>query len=144
MRGYAAVGLVNPKFGANIGGAMRAAHCYDARCVFIEGGRDTPYTGRGDTPLAWRHIPVIRGPRLSDLLPVGCEAVAVDLVEGAVDLRSFTHPERAVYVFGPEDGSLREEHLSLCRHRIMIPTKNCMNLAATVNVVLYDRLAKNG
>ncbi|MBU0538004.1 MAG: 23S rRNA methyltransferase, partial [Gammaproteobacteria bacterium] len=25
---------------------------------------------------------------------------------------------------------------------VYIPTKGCMNLAATVNVVLYDRLAK--
>jgi tRNA(Leu) C34 or U34 (ribose-2'-O)-methylase TrmL len=27
---------------------------------------------------------------------------------------------------------------------IYIPTRYCMNLAATVNVVLYDRMAKRG
>ena len=29
-----------------------------------------------------------------------------------------------------------------CRDVVYIPTDKCMNLAATVNVVLYDRLAK--
>jgi tRNA(Leu) C34 or U34 (ribose-2'-O)-methylase TrmL len=52
------------------------------------------------------------------------------------------HPERAFYVFGPEDGTLGTRHLSKCVRKIMVPTKFCMNLAATVNVVLYDRLAK--
>lgn len=32
--------------------------------------------------------------------------------------------------------------LDRCTHRVMVPTAFCMNLAATVNVVLYDRLAK--
>lgn len=41
-----------------------------------------------------------------------------------------------------EDGTLREKILSRCRDRVMIPTNGCMNLAATVNVVLYDRTAK--
>lgn len=51
-------------------------------------------------------------------------------------------PARAFYVFGPEDGTLGSDILSWCPQRLMVPTRTCMNLAATVNVVLYDRLAK--
>ena len=33
--------------------------------------------------------------------------------------------------------------LSWCRDVVYIPTNGCMNLAACVNVVLYDRLSKS-
>ena len=57
-------------------------------------------------------------------------------------LHTFKHPQRAFYIFGPEDGSLRANVTDWCEDIIYIPTHGCMNLAATVNVVLYDRLAK--
>jgi tRNA(Leu) C34 or U34 (ribose-2'-O)-methylase TrmL len=47
-----------------------------------------------------------------------------------------------MYIFGPEDGSLPQSVVDQCEHVVFIPTTGCMNLAATVNVVLYDRLAK--
>lgn len=49
---------------------------------------------------------------------------------------------RAFYVFGPEDGTLGSKVLDWCPHRVMVPTRMCMNLAETVNVILYDRVAK--
>lgn len=76
------------------------------------------------------------------MIPVGAVPVAVDLVEDAVSLTAYQHPQQAFYIFGPENGTLRQETLGWCRDRVMIPTKMCMNLAATVNVVLYDRMAK--
>ena len=56
----------------------------------------------------------------------------------------FIHPEQAYYIFGPEDGSLKSEILDRCDHVVYIPTIGCMNLAATVHVVLYDRMSKSG
>ncbi len=53
------------------------------------------------------------------------------------------HPVRAFYIFGGEDATLGGRVLSWCRDVIYIPTAYCMNLAATVNVVLYDRMTKN-
>jgi hypothetical protein len=95
-----------------------------------------------DTQLAWRHLPLIQCDDLKLVVPYDCVPVAVDLVEGARSLVGYTHPERAFYIFGPEDGTLGKPILSWCRDVIQIPTAHCMNLAATVNVVLYDRLAK--
>ena len=52
------------------------------------------------------------------------------------------HPEQAIYIFGPEDGSIPQALIDSADHVVYIPTIGCMNLAATVNVLLYDRLAK--
>lgn len=140
-RGYSSIGLVRPKDVHNVGGVLRAAWCYGAALVAIQGDR-TPVRSSQDTPQAWRHIPVLRGDDLCALIPFDAVPVAVDLVEGAVSLPAFQHPTRAFYVFGPEDGTLAESTLTWCKHRVSVPTRSCMNLAATVNVVLYDRMAK--
>ena len=62
----------------------------------------------------------------------------------AENLVDFEHPERAVYIFGPEDGEVSKGVRSVCHRFVCIPTLNDgpLNLAAAVNVVLYDRLAK--
>jgi tRNA(Leu) C34 or U34 (ribose-2'-O)-methylase TrmL len=142
-RGFSAIGLVRPKDIHNIGGVMRAAHVYGAAIVVLEGDR-TPVTSRQDTTKAYRHIPALRLDDLFAGIPYDCIPIAVDLVDDAEPLPGFTHPERGFYVFGPEDGTLGKRHLSRCIKKIMVPTRHCMNLAATVNVVLYDRLSKRG
>lgn len=145
QRGYAAIGLYRPKDAANIGGVLRAAWCHGASLVAVAGARLHANAGirhSTNTPSAWKHIPVLTGDNLHDLIPFDCVPVAVDLVDDATPLPSYQHPQRAFYVFGPEDGTLGEPVLSWCRHRVVVPTRMCMNLAATVNVVLYDRIAK--
>lgn len=64
------------------------------------------------------------------------------LVEGAQALPNTHTPDRALYIFGPEDGSLTKEIRDWCDGAIYTPATGCMNLAATVSVLLYDRLAK--
>lgn len=139
MRGFAAIGLVNPKTEGNIGGAMRAVGCYEGRLIVIQGQRYKKM--REDTQKAWRHIPLLHCDLL-DAVPQECEVVVVELVEGAKPLTTFRHPERAFYIFGPEDGSVPKDIIERAKHVVQVPTKHCMNLAATVNVVLYDRMAK--
>lgn len=68
--------------------------------------------------------------------------VAVELRRSAESLIDFVHPEHAVYVFGPEDGSLDRAVLGVCHRFVVIPTRHCTNLAAAVYTVLYDRHAK--
>ncbi len=138
-RGFCAVGLVNPKTGPNIGSAMRAVGIYGAALLVIEGDRFKRIPT--DTMKAYRHTPVLNAP-LRDAIPFDCVPVAVDLVPRAKSLIEYQHPERAFYIFGPEDSTLGVKHLEWCRDVIYIPTNGCMNLAATVNVVLYDRMAK--
>lgn len=144
MRGFAAVALVNPKSRENVGSALRAAGCYDASLVVIGGARPDHFMGRinTDTQKAYRHIPTLRVPEVFDALPYDCVPVAVDLLPHAKSLVNFVHPERAFYIFGPEDGTLGKAITDRCKYAVQVPTNFCMNLAATVNVILYDRLAK--
>jgi len=140
-RGYAAIGLFAPIDEKNIGSALRAASCYGAALVAYTG---QPYKRAcTDTTAYYRHAPLVATEDLRSVIPFDCVPVAVDLVEGAESLVNYRHPLSAFYVFGPENGTLGESVLSWCRDRVMVPTRFCMNLAATVNVVLYDRLAKD-
>lgn len=140
QRGYAAIGLHAPKTNENIGGVLRAAGCYGAAFVAISGHRYR--RSCLDTQAAHRHLPLLEIDDLRTALPHDCVGVAVDIIDGAQPLPSYTHPERAFYVFGPEDGTLRPEIIGWCRDVVYVPTRHCMNLAAAVNVVMYDRCAK--
>lgn len=139
-RGYSIIGLDNPKFDLNVGEVLRAAGCYGCHMVVVKG--DRYHHSRTDTQKAYRHIPLMTCEDLRKMVPYDCVPVAVDLVPNARPLHSYVHPERCFYVFGPEDGTLDQSVTSWCRESIYIPTRFCMNLAACVNVVMYDRQAK--
>lgn len=140
MRGYCGIGLDNPKDSNNVGAALRAAGIYGAAFVAASGRRYG--IGPTDTMKHYRHLPFMRPDDVLSLLPYDCVPVAVDLIEGAQPLHTYVHPERAYYIFGAEDATLGDRILSRCRDVVYVPTNGCMNLAATVNVVLYDRMAK--
>jgi tRNA(Leu) C34 or U34 (ribose-2'-O)-methylase TrmL len=139
-RGYCIVALDNPKYSVNVGSVLRAAWNYKAAGIVISGRRY--HKQNSDTMKAHRHIPLFHAVDVMELVPYDCVPVAVDFLADAIPLQEYTHPERAFYVFGAEDATLGHRILSRCRDKIYIPTLGCMNLAACVNVVLYDRMAK--
>lgn len=142
-RGYSIVALYNAKSPANLGGAMRAAHCFGAAAIYLVGDRFPPiHRLPADTTKAYRHTPCLQVTAIHDVIPSSAELVVVELVDKAEPLTRFCHPERAVYLFGPEDGSVPDDLVALADRVVMIPTRHCLNLAATVNVVLYDRESK--
>ncbi|MFY8325046.1 RNA methyltransferase [Pseudoalteromonas sp. ZZD1] len=141
----ATIGLINPKSPTNVGGVLRAAGCYNAKHVFFTGTRYlNAKKFHTDTKNVIERIPLTSVDDLQQAKPEGAKAVVIELIEGATPLPEFTHPENAFYIFGPEDGSISKEVLNWCDEVVYIPTIGCMNLAATCNVVLYDRLAKLG
>jgi len=146
LRGYSCIGLDNPKNTINVGAVFRAAKCYQSAFVALTGSRMLNKLGGvpTDTQRAVRHIPILRVSDLKTVIPFNCVPVAVDLIEGAIPLPEYTHPERAFYIFGAEDNTLGERVTSWCRDTVCVPTNGCMNLAATVNVILYDRMMKVG
>lgn len=139
-RGYACIALNNPKNQANIGGSLRAAQCFKANLVAVSGKRIRP--GITDTGKAYRHIPLVYIDDIFSVLPFNCVPVAVELHPKARMLTSYMHPERAFYIFGAEDATLGQKILNQCRDIVQIPSTMCLNLAACVNVILYDRLLK--
>jgi tRNA(Leu) C34 or U34 (ribose-2'-O)-methylase TrmL len=67
--------------------------------------------------------------------------VCVELVEGAIPFPTYQHPDKALYIFGPEDGTIHLKVIDRADSVVFIPTIGSLNLAAA-NVLLYDRLAK--
>lgn len=137
---YAAIGLVGMKNSLNYGGVLRAAHCLGASMIAFQGPRFKRQAS--DTTKAYRHIPLIETLDILSVAPFDCQRVAVELVPGARCLTTFVHPKQAIYIFGPEDGSIPTAIVERCQHVVQIPSAYCLNLASTVNVVLYDRIAK--
>ena len=135
-----ALGLDNPTNPVNVGHVLRAADAYGAVMVALTG--NCKVKSSTDTSRAAFRIPVIRGKCLHDCIPYNCVPVAVELIEGAVDLRKFVHPHNAFYVFGSEGATLGRRVTSWCKHVVYVPTRICMNLSACVNVVCYDRVLK--
>lgn len=138
------IGLVNPKTPTNMGAIMRAAGCYQVSSVRYTGERFS-YAVKYHTDTKDIHgkIPLCNVESLLADLPTDTKIVCVELVEGATLLSEFRHPQQAIYIFGPEDGCIPQGVIDQADHVLYIPTIGCMNLAATVNVVLYDRLAKS-
>jgi tRNA(Leu) C34 or U34 (ribose-2'-O)-methylase TrmL len=140
--------LMNPRFGHNVGSALRACSCFGIKQLVYTGDRvagdlalkkrlprEERMKGYKDVELAACDYPFER-------LPDDAVTVAVELRENAEVLTHFVHPENAVYVFGPEDGSIKGVTLRQCQRFVVIPSAHCLNLAAAVNVVLCDRVMK--
>lgn len=138
------IALANPKSPTNVGMVMRAAGCFGVRGVVYSGER-FHYARQfiTDTKDMHEQIPLSWQPDLFAGMPPGAVPVAVELVEGALALPDYQHPAQAFYVFGPEDSSLTQDQVNRCTDVIYIPTRGCLNLSASVHVVLYDRLCKS-
>lgn len=96
-----------------------------------------------DTKAVSRKIPLTGVNCLLESVPENARIVCVELVEGGIPLPEYQHPDSAFYIFGPEDGTLSQELIDQADAVVYVPTVGCLNLAATVNVVLYDRMAKS-
>jgi len=137
------IGLSDPKNPVNVGLIMRAAGCFQVDSVFYTGERyDRAVPFYTDTQNASLSIPLTWVPSLPGEVADDTHVVCVELVEGSTPLPTFQHPEKALYIFGPEDGTIEQEVLDRADSVVFIPTIGCLNLAAAVNVMLYDRLAK--
>jgi tRNA(Leu) C34 or U34 (ribose-2'-O)-methylase TrmL len=144
QRGFACIAIDRPLHGVNIGHSLRAALAFSARMVIL-GNKHPKINVRKlstDPGRAYRHVPVLEVKDIFDAMPNDCTPVAIELTDDAVDLATFVHPERACYIFGPENGSVSDEILKKCAFVVKIPTTMSLNLGMTVNIVMYDRLAK--
>lgn len=142
-RGYFGVACWKPKTADNVGTLWRSAHVFGASFLAVVGGRY--HHQPSDTTKAPRHVPLYEYDTFDAFyagLPHGCRVIGVELVENARSLPGYGHPDQAVYLLGPEDGSLSPAVLERCHSRLVIPGAYCLNLAVAGSVVMYDRVAK--
>ena len=142
-RGYFGIGIERSKTEANVGTLWRSAFALGASFVFTIGKRYPRQSS--DTTESWRHIPLLEYADVADLhqhIPYDCQVVGVELMPEAKPLETFAHPQRAIYILGPEDGSLSKAALDICQHVVQFDSAYCLNVAAAGTVVMYDRRAK--
>ncbi|HAS61247.1 MAG TPA: 23S rRNA methyltransferase [Vibrio sp.] len=140
----AIIGLINPKNPENVGAVMRAVGCYQANEVLYTGHRyDRAAKFCTDTKSVRQNTPLRGVEDILEEIPTDIKVICVELALGATPLPHFQHPDKAIYIFGPEDGTIPQEIADRADHVVYVPTIGCMNLAASVNVLLYDRLAKS-
>lgn len=139
-----AVVLINPKTANNAGMVLRLASAYGIGQVWFTGARVSQEIRQiGRIPREER----MKGYKDVELYnyeyPLeqfrGATPVAVEVRDNSTPLHLFEHPENAVYVFGPEDGSIPRPVLAHCHYFLVIPTRHCLNLATAVATVLWDR-----
>lgn len=146
MRGYFGLGVEGISKPGNLGNLVRSAHAFGARFFFTIGA--AVHQGEmnlTDTSRAGKHMPFYEYPGLDEFtLPKDCSLVGVELVENAIDLPRFRHPQCAAYVLGPELGSLSPALLARCAHIVKIPMQFCVNVGVAGALVMYDRLISCG
>jgi tRNA(Leu) C34 or U34 (ribose-2'-O)-methylase TrmL len=143
-----AVALIDPKYPHNVGMVVRLASCYGLRQVWFTGERVTLDPARGERlpreerMKGYKDVETIHHEHVFDQFPAGTVPVAVEVRAGSEPLHAFEHPENALYVFGPEDGSIPSALVGHCHRFVVIPTRHCLNLATAVATVLWDRQYK--
>jgi|SRR3972149_1059032 len=140
-KGYFGIGIYHVKREVNVGTLWRSAFIFGAHFIFTIGQRY--HKQSSDTPVSWRHIPLWHFATLDQLYesaPYNCELIAIERTPASKDIIGFQHPDRAIYLLGPEDGSLPDTVPA--RHVIQIPGPYCLNVATAGAIVMYDRLIK--
>jgi tRNA G18 (ribose-2'-O)-methylase SpoU len=144
-RGYCGIGVLNLKKEINYGTLFRSAYNFNADFIYLIGRRFQKQAS--DTVCAFRHIPLLEYQDNDDFinhLPYDCKLIGVEICSRSKDIVNFVHPERAIYLLGPEDGSIPESLLNHCHAVLQIPTNHCLNVAVAGSIILYDRLVKSG
>ena len=124
---------------------VRLASCYGLRQVWFTGERVSLDPAKGDRlpreerMKGYRDVEMIHYEYFLDQFPRGTVPVAVEVRADSEPLHSFEHPAEALYLFGPEDGSIPKSFLGHCHRFLVIPTRHCLNLATAVATVLWDR-----
>ena len=145
-----AVLLDDPKYAHNVGMVFRTCALLGVRQLWYTGSRaEAQWQGLDRLPreerlrsyLARTELIKAQGRWLSQF-PPGTIPVAVEVTPGAEPLEWFEHPERAVYVFGQEDGSLSRGTKTVCQRFLILPSDGPLNLAVAVGWVLGDRRAQ--
>lgn len=159
-----AVILVNPKYDHNVSGALRACSAFGIPQLWLTGSRvkDQELGPKGkprlhreermklyeDVEVCYCDYPFDYYRTDGDMKPPRIVAVEIDPSATSLDIwGKGGHPQDAVYVFGPEDGSLSPVQKRHCTDFVYIPTKRdewdkpvCLNLYSAVSAILADRM----
>jgi len=140
-----AVALINPKYLHNVGQAIRACSCFGISQVWYTGNRvqldNSQRLPREMRMKSYAEVELVQFDYIFDQFPT-TTPVAVEITPTSEIMTTFNHPERPLYIFGPEDGNIPKVTMQHCHRFVTIPVRHCTNLAAAVYLTLYDRHIK--
>jgi len=142
-QGFFGIGIQNGKTPENLGVLWRSAQNMGASFIFTIGNR---YAKQAcDTHKAIGAMPYFHYKNFDDFfdnLPKGAMLVGVELDEKSVQLETFTHPRRCVYLLGAEDHGLPKLAIEKAHHLVKFKSELSLNVAVAGSIVMYDRQAK--
>lgn len=142
-KGFFGIGIQNGKTPENLGVLWRSAQNMGASFIFTIGNR---YAKQAcDTHKASGAMPYFHYENFDDFfknLPKGAMLVGVELDEKAVQLETFLHPKRCVYLLGAEDHGLPNDAINKSHHLVKFKSELSLNVAVAGSIIMYDRQAK--
>lgn len=144
MRGFFEIGITHGKTEHNLGTLWRSAYQLGANGIFTVASRFNVRVA-ADTYKSWRHVPLRQFDDIDiliDALPYSTQLVGVEM--GGAPLKTFEHPERAVYLLGAEDNGISRRELDRCHRVISLAAirQPSFNVAVAGSIVMYDRMTK--
>ena len=142
-QGFFGIGIQNGKTPENLGVLWRSAQNMGASFIFTIGNR---YAKQAcDTHKAIGAMPYFHYDTFDDFfnnLPKGAMLVGVELDEKAVQLETFTHPKRCVYLLGAEDHGMSKLAIAKSHHLVKFKSELSLNVSVAGSIIMYDRQAK--
>ena len=142
-QGFFGIGIQNGKTPENLGVLWRSAQNLGASFIFTIGNR---YAKQAcDTHKAIGAMPYFHYENFNDFfnnLPKGAMLVGVELNEKAVQLETFEHPKRCVYLLGAEDHGLSKIAIDKSHHLVKFKSELSLNVSVAGSIIMYDRQAK--
>lgn len=139
----------NIRSGHNVGALFRTCDAFGMEAVHLCGitaqppDREVHKTALGaENTVPWRYFSKT-AEALGELRAAGCTLLAVEQVEGAVNLDDFRVEAGKKYalIFGNEVSGVAEEVVARCDGAIEIPqigTKHSLNVSVSAGVVLWE------
>ncbi|GAB7255762.1 RNA methyltransferase [Polaribacter sp. OB-PA-B3] len=142
-QGFFGIGIQNGKTPENLGVLWRSAQNMGASFIFTIGNR---YAKQAcDTHKAVGAMPYFHYETFDDFfknLPKGAMLVGVELDEKAVQLETFKHPKRCVYLLGAEDHGMSKIAIEKSHHLVKFKSELSLNVSVAGSIIMYDRQAK--
>jgi tRNA G18 (ribose-2'-O)-methylase SpoU len=142
-QGICGIGIYQGKNVINYGTLFRTALIFNADFLFIIGRRFKPQSS--DTVASYRHLPTYSYrdyEEFNNNRPFDCQLIGIEICDKAIDLASYKHPKRAIYLLGAEDSGLPTNIINKCKSILKLPGEHCLNVSVAGSIVLYDRLSK--
>ena len=137
---YYGIGIQNGKTPANLGSLWRTAQNLGASYIFTIGHRYSK--DPSDTHEAAKSIPYFHYATFSEFynnMPKGARLVGVEMTDDSLDLETFHHPRRCVYLLGAEDHGLTKEAINKCHFLVKFPSTRSLNVSIAGSIIMYDR-----